>query len=196
VAIAVVAVVGSSALVGWFGSPEGFDWELASVFGTATGTTLLAMATYWLAYSTRSDVRATQELAQLTRHEQAVRERPVVLQEDARFCGTPSDATAEVALVNVGLGPALRVRVSALYVGHDDWTPRIEGQVVPAIAPGEHRTVGLEARFPGPLRPGGPRADGFRFVGDYLDRSRGNTYGIITSWEEPSADLPRLGSFR
>ena len=42
---------------------EEFNWELASIFGTAVGTTLLALATGWLAYSTRSEVRATQKLA-------------------------------------------------------------------------------------------------------------------------------------
>ena len=38
---------------------EGFNWELASIFGTAVGTFLLALATGALAYSTRSEVRAT-----------------------------------------------------------------------------------------------------------------------------------------
>jgi hypothetical protein len=41
--LALLAVVGLSALVGFLGSEEGFDWELAAVFGTALGTTLLAM---------------------------------------------------------------------------------------------------------------------------------------------------------
>jgi hypothetical protein len=75
-------VVAFSVLVGFVGSHEtSFDWELASIFGTALGTTLLALATAWLAYSTRSEVRATQELAQLTREDQAARDRPVVMVE-------------------------------------------------------------------------------------------------------------------
>lgn len=186
-ALGLVLVVGLSALVGWVGSDEGLSWDLASVFGTAAGTTLLAAATYWLAYSTRTEVRATQDIAELTQREQAARERPIILQENASYHGSPGAGVAEVALVNVGLGPALRVWVMAFYVGHDDWMPRIEHEIVPAIAPGEHRTVGLAVRFPEPYQPGGPRGDGFRFGGDYFDRSRENKYPIITSWEEPAA---------
>jgi hypothetical protein len=60
-----------------------FDWELASVFGTALGTTLLALATGALAFTTSGDVRATWELARLTREQQERNEQPVVLVEDA-----------------------------------------------------------------------------------------------------------------
>jgi hypothetical protein len=54
--LALAAVVGLSVLVGYVGAPrhERFDWTLASVFGTALGTTLLALATGGLAWSTRS----------------------------------------------------------------------------------------------------------------------------------------------
>ena len=51
-------------------------WPI-SIFGTALGTTLLAGATGWLAWSTRSEVRATQQLAELTRRQQAASDRPV-----------------------------------------------------------------------------------------------------------------------
>jgi hypothetical protein len=69
VAALAAAVVALSAIVGFVGAPhdERFSWELASIFGTALGTTLLAAATGWLAWSTRSEVRATQDLAELTR---------------------------------------------------------------------------------------------------------------------------------
>jgi hypothetical protein len=47
-----------------------FDWELASIFGTAVETLLLAVATGALALTTARDVSATQEIALLTRSEQ------------------------------------------------------------------------------------------------------------------------------
>ena len=188
-ALALLLVVGLSALVGRIGTDDGFSWELASVFGTAAGTTLLALATYWLAYSTRSEVRATQDLAQLTRQEQAGRERPVVLQENAvwniELGSVPPKGHVNITLFNVGLGPALRVRVSATYVGHTDWHPTIESKTVPAIAPNEHEFVQLWTEFPVPVPEEGVVANGFRISGNYLDRSRTDEYTIITSWDEP-----------
>src|SRR4051812_8805775 len=66
--LALLAVVGLSALVGCVGSrDDGFDWELAGIFGTALGTTLLAITTGLLAWLTWGDVRATQDLALATR---------------------------------------------------------------------------------------------------------------------------------
>jgi len=61
VALALLGVVvGISAGVGFAAHGSGFDWDVASVFGTAVGTTLLALATGGLAYSTWQDVRASQ----------------------------------------------------------------------------------------------------------------------------------------
>jgi hypothetical protein len=132
-----VAVVGSFVAVGvWASHEDDFEWELASIFGTAVGTTLLALATGWLAYSTRSEVRATQELAELTRRDQAARERPTVLLERVRYSWDGATGTIEVHLVNVGLGPALRVRVEAAYVGAGP-APTIYGWTVPVVSPGE-----------------------------------------------------------
>jgi hypothetical protein len=77
-----------------------FDWELASIFGTALGTTALALATGALSYTTSGDVRAAWE---------GVRQqwRPVVLVSPiptARFGGS-----IILTLKNVGRGPALAV---------------------------------------------------------------------------------------
>jgi hypothetical protein len=104
VALALVGVVLLSWLVGRVGAPKGerFDWHLASVFGTALGTTLLAAATGWLAWSTRSEVRATQDLAELTREQYAASERPVVLQRNAIWNGTPENGYLAIDLQNVG----------------------------------------------------------------------------------------------
>jgi hypothetical protein len=67
--VALAAVIGLSVAVGFAGEEHGFGWELAAVFGTALGTTLLAVATGLLALLTARDVSAAQELAQLTRDE-------------------------------------------------------------------------------------------------------------------------------
>jgi len=91
-------------LVGHFAAREHtgyFDWELASIFGTALGTTALALATGALSYTTSADVRAAWE---------GVRQqwRPVVLvspRPTARFGGS-----IMLALKNVGRGPALAVQ--------------------------------------------------------------------------------------
>ena len=67
VALALLGVVvGISAFVGFAAHGSGFDWDVASVFGTAVGTTLLALATGGLAYSTWQDVRASQRIAEVT----------------------------------------------------------------------------------------------------------------------------------
>jgi hypothetical protein len=62
-AAVLAAVIGLSTLVGYVAADKGFDWDLASVFGTALGTTLLALATFWLGFNTDQDVRASQMLA-------------------------------------------------------------------------------------------------------------------------------------
>ena len=67
--LALIGVIGLSTLVGFVGEKHGFGWDLAAVFGTALGTTLLAIATGVLALLTWRDVNAAQELAQLTRDE-------------------------------------------------------------------------------------------------------------------------------
>ena len=70
-------VVALSWYVGHVGADEGFSWELAAVFGTAVGTTLLAFTTGGLAYLTGRDVSATRELAQLQHDDQIAREEVV-----------------------------------------------------------------------------------------------------------------------
>jgi hypothetical protein len=82
-AVVLLGVIALSALVGLVGGEEEFDWDLAAVFGTAVGTTLLALATGALAFWTLQEVSATKELAALSRRDQQLRERPVVIQEDA-----------------------------------------------------------------------------------------------------------------
>src|SRR5438477_12971165 len=76
-----VVLTSLSVVVGLVGARDNmrFDWELAAVFGTALGTTLLALATGALAYSTSGDVRATWMLARLGREDQLARDKPAVV---------------------------------------------------------------------------------------------------------------------
>lgn len=69
--VLILLIVGAAfVLVGQFASPdEGFDWELASIFGTAVGTVLLATATGLLAWVTRGEVVASRQELELTRQE-------------------------------------------------------------------------------------------------------------------------------
>jgi hypothetical protein len=117
----------------------------ASIFGTAVGTTLLALATSGLAWSTRSEVRATQDLAELTRRQQLASERPVILLRTTSWSGTPDNGALAINLMNVGLGPALRLRLRATYIGHPDWQPSINEGIVLAMEPGA--TVEIPANF-------------------------------------------------
>jgi hypothetical protein len=85
--VALAIVFALSLVVGYVGSPDTtFDWALASVFGTAAGTTLLALATAVLASFTWSEVRTTQALAEAS-------DRPFVVLQ-----GTPC-STVRLALV-------------------------------------------------------------------------------------------------
>jgi hypothetical protein len=79
VVVAGGVVVGLSILVGFVGPKPGFQWELASLFGTALGTTLLAASTGALAYSTWSDVRATWRLAAISQATLDAEVQPVLV---------------------------------------------------------------------------------------------------------------------
>ena len=182
-AVVLLGVIALSALVGLVGGEEEFDWDLAAVFGTAVGTTLLALATGVLAFWTLQEVSATKELAALSRRDQQLRERPVVIQEDAALSFSGQQGHLLVKLMNVGLGPALRVQITANYID-PEYHAEIQRVTRPAIKPGESDRVQLYVRCPPPLPPSGVRRDGFRVSGTYLDRSRTDEYEIITSWAE------------
>jgi hypothetical protein len=59
--------------------PQGFNWELAALVLTGLGTTALAVATGALAYSTRSDVRATVRLANISQAALEAQVQPVLI---------------------------------------------------------------------------------------------------------------------
>jgi hypothetical protein len=188
VAVALALVVGLSILVGFKGPKKGFQWELAAVFGTAFGTTLLAAATGALAYSTWSEVGATWELAKLTKRDQDERQRPIVLQETAVYegggeQGGRQEGWLNIELRNVGLGPALRVEVKAKYFD-DDYQPTIgpNPSILPALAPNETKPFRVFVRFEEKSPPEGVRSDGFPLSGTFTDRLQTGNYDIITHW--------------
>jgi hypothetical protein len=175
--VGVALVAGASVLVGWVGGHDGFDWTLASVFGTALGTTLLAAATGALAYSTWSDVRATWELAGLTRLDQDARIRPTVLFLGAGFAGG-SNPQATLRLRNVGLGPALRVKIAGMYIHPVTRQPTPVGTAYPAIAVDEEVELVVPVNVPD-LPPGGINVADLQFGGMYTDRSLEKLYPLI-----------------
>jgi hypothetical protein len=185
-AFVLALVVASCVIVGYVGSPEErFDWELASIFGTAVGTTLLALATGWLAYSTRKEVRATQELAELTREDQVARDRPVVMVEGWNHEPGKVGGRLTVRLLNVGLGPAMRVRLSAEYVGDSTGqAPTIQEVIITAIPANEHATAELSMTYPAPDW-GTLMTRQFRVTGTYEDRAGRAEYPL----EQPIVEL-------
>jgi hypothetical protein len=216
---AVLVVVALSTVVGFVGTDDGFDWNLAAVVGTAIGTTLLAGTTGALAFLTRGEVNATQqlavlteqevhalieqvrtsqaqaeaseELARLTKRDQDERQQPVVLQQQAGWKEgrvdpkSVFDGEVLLTLRNVGLGPALRVQVTARYVDADQ-PIYVAHQTIPSILPGETIPVRLYVMFSAP-RPEKVRADGFPVVGTYFDRAQRERYEVIASWDRAEA---------
>jgi hypothetical protein len=116
----------------------------------------------------------------LTKQDQERRERPVVLQYDAAFDGSPNAGRVKVVLFNAGLGPALRVEVTARYSDPDH--PFEATYVHPAIPSEGTAEFSIPVRFNEHYPPGGVRGDGFVLSGNYRDRSQRNTNFLITDW--------------
>ena len=96
--------------------------------------------------------------------------------------GGRQDGTLSVTLLNVGLGPALNAEVTASY-NDGEHEPAITPNpyVVPAIRPGEDVGIGITTAF-GSSPKAGILPGQFSLSGTYTDRSRLNTYAIITDW--------------
>jgi hypothetical protein len=168
---------------------DSFEWEVASIFGTAVGTTLLALATGFLAIGTWRDVRASQSMVELTRKEQNERIRPVVVGGvvSAVVSGTSGGAvdhvTVKVGLTNVGGGPAVRVEVMVIWTksGFGDAGPlRADAQVIRAIRPGQD-VDDIVFTMEGALRVDDFKSEELHVVGSYRDRL-GNPAGSILDW--------------
>jgi hypothetical protein len=155
-AVTLAGAAGLSVVVGFVGSEHGFGWELAAVFGTALGTTLLAISTGLLALLTARDVSAAQELAQLTRDEaQRTQESLRIAGEQAEIARAALDAQTEPFLT-VGsvakevlsdssaqvrnVGNATAIVTQAFFVGAEG--VRFAAAIPdPAVPPGETTAI-------------------------------------------------------
>src|SRR5450759_2709820 len=111
-ALAVLAVV----IPGYLANPPGFDWSVAAETGTAVGTTLLAIATVWLALEARSEREHTRRLVDLQERDETRKDQAWIFVRHALVYfpngqSNPKDAIAEVEIVNAGQGPAVEVAV-------------------------------------------------------------------------------------
>ena len=167
-----VAAIALSITIGFVGAAKGqqFDWRLCAEIGTALGTLLLAMYTAFLATATRREVRVS--LA-----EQQARDRPIVVATVTDFGRVtlgrnPGESvpTLRVWIRNVGLGPALNLRLSA----ERDGQPLVGEEVIPVVAVGETITdraislSGTEAEGGFDFRD----LERFAITGTFLDRTQ------------------------
>jgi hypothetical protein len=109
-AVAVLAVV----VPGYLANPPGFDWSVAAGTGTAVGTTLLAIATVWLALEARGEREHTRRLVDLQEQDEIRKDQAWIFVRRALVYfpngqSNPTDAIAEVEIVNAGQGPAIEV---------------------------------------------------------------------------------------
>jgi hypothetical protein len=135
VLVAVPIAIGGAVLVGLFAARDhegAFDWELASIFGTALGTLLLAGATALLALVTSRDVTATEDLARTARDERRDRFRPMLI---GAVDGVNSRELS-IELMNVGPGPA----ITAVVTAKSEWS-EVGLKVLRDIPSGESRRV-------------------------------------------------------
>jgi hypothetical protein len=181
VALALLAVVcivvGHYAASGHHGAYY-VDAGLAATVGTALGTTLLAVFTALLAWTTVRDQRE--------------RDRPVLV-----VTGTPRWMVIRLkkeepgggrlvfGLENVGLGPALGIEVTATCAAAPDasMTPA----VIAAIAPGyAAQQLVIDVAF---LSETAARAADFKIEGTFSDRLGRGPYPILTEWTPPPSPV-------
>jgi hypothetical protein len=94
----------------------------------------------------------------------------------------------------IGLGPALRVRVGADYVGEGDdlKPPKIEEVTITAIAPNERtENLKLQLTYPAPDWAALMTRE-FRIIGSYQDRAGRGEYEI----EQPIVELTEATIWR
>jgi hypothetical protein len=182
-------------LLGFIGARDGisfshFDWSLAAVAGTAIGTIVLAGFTGALAWTTSGDVRATIRLADATVEDQRARNRPIVAVRVVGVSWVVLDGTSresvaalQLWLKNVGLGPALDLRLRASYEG----TIAPTEEVIAVVAVDEEivdRPISL-ARLSEPQAGFDPSK--FEVSGECTDRTRTERHPIVVLTE---AGLP------
>lgn len=166
--------------LGFVGAQHGvsvhhFNWSLAAVAGTAVGTVLLAGFTGALAWTTSGDVRATIRLADATQEEQRARDRPIVAVRVAGVRHQVLDGASrqtvpvlDLWIKNVGLGPALDLRLRATCAGVVAPTE----EVVAVVEVGQEITD-RPISLAGVAQPeGGFALEDFEVAGECTDRTR------------------------
>jgi hypothetical protein len=180
-----------AALVGFVGAPHGvsidhFSWSLAAVSGTAIGTVLVAGFTGALAWATSGDVRATIRLANATVEDQRARDRPIIVARLDKIEHEMLDATGRVTvpalhvwLKNVGLGPAIDLRLWPTFKGH----PTDAKEVIPVVEVGQEMLRALSLSGFAEPEGGFDFAD-FNVVGQSNDRTGHGAHAISLVAEE------------
>jgi len=186
------AVFALSVGVGFAAEGEGFNWETASVFGTALGTTLLAVGTLALAYSTWQDVRASQRIAkatsrtlELAEEERKDRLSPAVIGSTVGVQTDPKGVLLRIELHSIGGGPATRIKVTAEYI--PDRSVKVERMTLPYIATGSMREVALRVE-------GLQTAETYDFQvkGEYYDVHANPSKDRILDWQTGVALIGNL----
>jgi hypothetical protein len=150
-----------------------FNWDLAALFGTAVGTTLLAYATGALALSTSQDVRETAKLAKLGEDDQQYRRSPLMLIENAEISVVTGSAKGamELLLRNVGQGPMVVGNIGITYSQQMSGTVTLDQvQRVSSFTPGEARRVRIFLEF-AQVNSGDPNPADFVLSGAFNDSS-------------------------
>jgi hypothetical protein len=184
--LVLISAAAASAL-GFVGARQGvsihhFDWSLAAVAGTAVGTVLLAGFTGALAWTTSGDVRATIRLADATQEDQRARDRPIVAVTLVGIREQMLDPTArktvpvlDLFIKNVGLGPALDLRLRASYGGRQAPTE----EVIAVVEVGQE-IVDRPISLAGVAEPaGGFLWRSFTVSGECNDRTRLGNHDIV-----------------
>jgi hypothetical protein len=163
--VALPIVLVPSSLIGYFAARPhtgGFDWELAAIFGTALGTTLLAAATAALAYATSGDLLVTRQLAEIGEQQLQVGIKPWLADapfgqhtiDRPFFDNTATVVDVRVPFRNVGVGLAL-IQVATMHwdAPAEAVNPTNYGGTVPVrvLPPGEITAAAF--RFPDHERP-------------------------------------------
>jgi hypothetical protein len=191
----------AATLLGFVGARHGisfrhFDWSLAAVAGTAIGTVVLAGFTGALAWTTSGDVRATIRLADATVEDQRARDRPIVVVRIVEVEHVTLDPAGRVTVPalhvwvkNVGLGPAIDLRLWPTYKG----TPTPEPEVIAVYEVGAESTRPLS--LAGVEEPvGGFQLDDFNVVGEANDRTGRGAHAVSLVAEAGMPDQMRVAS--
>jgi hypothetical protein len=189
-------MIGAAVAVGFAARGRGFDWDVASVAGTAVGTSLLAVGTLALAYTTWQDVRASQRIAddtrrslQLAEEDRRDRLRPAVIGAATGLAGDAEGVFLSVEVHNIGGGAAMRVEVTAEYSG--PWDLSVQTTTIPVIVSGGSFPLAVRLDDVNLEDREFLNLDEFSVRGKYLDRRARRVPLRIIDWRHD--ELPETG---